>query len=92
MVPRDTGSSECRDDPSLKRDTKRMTQIIVLKSSEARTRIHSTGTHPVIRSTSTDMDALRPLPTTCDDFEYLPGETTTPIYGHDGEDTATEEV
>lgn len=92
MVPRDTGSSERRDDPSLTRDTKRMTQIIVLTSSGAQKNSRSTGAHPAVRSTSTDMDAIRPLPTTSDDSEFLPGESNTPVYGHDGEDTATEEV
>ena len=92
MVPRDTGSSERRDDPSLQRDTKRMTQTIVLMSPRAQINSRSTGAHPAVRSTSTDMDALRPLPTTSDNFEYLPGESNTPIYGHDGEDTAIEEV
>lgn len=92
MVPRDHGSSERRDDPSLKRDTKRMTQVIVLESPGAQVKTRSTGIHPVVRSTSTDEDAIRPLPTTSDNSEYLPGESTTPIYGHDGEDTATENV
>ncbi|MCI0709306.1 MAG: hypothetical protein L0154_04005 [Chloroflexi bacterium] len=52
----------------------------------------STGTHPAVRSTSTDTDAIRPLPTTSDNSEYLPGEASIPLYGHDGEDTTTEEV
>jgi hypothetical protein len=92
MVPRDNGSSERRDDPSLKRDTKRMTQTIVLSSPGARNHSQSTGTHPIVRSTSTDEDAIRPLPTPSDKAEYLPGESNTPFYGHDGEDTATEDV
>jgi hypothetical protein len=69
-----------------------MTQTIVLKSLGAQIKSRSTGTHPAVRSTSTDTDAICPLPITSDDTEYLPGESNTPIYGHDGEDTATEDV